>query len=207
MVAMITCPSCGQPAGDGRFCRICNHGLLPGQAELKLASIGQRIGTYFLDMLISIFTLIIGWLIWLAIVAPKGQTPGMSILRIRCVDETGTTVTAGTMWLRQLVYVGLVYTLIGFFTSGIGGILGYCWAFWDKDRQTLHDKMAGTFVVDGAPDTEPVISAAAPTAQPPPSRQSVALKQRIEELQRLKEEGILTEEEFEKKRKEAVENL
>ena len=67
--------------------------------------------------------------------------------------------------------------------------------------------MARTFVVDGAPETAPAISIAAPTAQPHPSRQSVALKQRIEELQRLKEEGVLTEEEFEKKRKEAVENL
>jgi uncharacterized RDD family membrane protein YckC len=206
MVAPITCPSCGQPAGDGRFCRICHHGLLPGQAELQLASIGQRIGTYFLDLLISIFTLIIGWLIWLAIVAPKGQTPGMSLLKVRCVDETGTTVSAGTMWLRQLVYAGLVYFLANLII-GVASLVGYVWAFWDKDRQTLHDKMARTFVVDGAPETAPVISAAAPTAQALPSRQEAALKQRIEELQRLKEEGVLTEEEFERKRKEAVENL
>lgn len=206
MVATITCPSCGQPAGDGRFCRMCHHGLLAGQTELMLASIGQRIGTYFLDVLISIFTLIIGWLIWLAIVAPKGQTPGMSLLKVRCVDEAGVTVSAGTMWLRQLVYAGLVYFLANL-VIGVASLVGYCWAFWDKDRQTLHDKMARTFVVDGAPETAPVISPAAPMAQPPASRQSVALMQRIEELQRLKEEGVLTEEEFEKKRKEAVEKL
>ena len=207
MVAPITCPTCNQPAGDGRFCRTCYRGLLAGQTELELASIGQRIGTYFLDLLIGTFTLIIGWLIWFAIVAPKGQTPGMSIVKVRCVDETGATASAGTMWLRQLVYQGLIYALAGAFTSGVAGLIGYCWAFWDKDRQTLHDKMARTFVVDGSPETAPTISVAAPTTQPPPSRQSVALKQRIEELQRLKEEGILTEEEFEKKRKEAVDNL
>jgi uncharacterized RDD family membrane protein YckC len=206
MVAPITCPTCGQPAGDGRFCRICNHGLLPGQTGLKLASIGQRIGTFFLDSLIGTFTLFIGWLIWFAIVAPKGQTPGMSLLKIRCVNETGATAGAGKMWLRELVYALLVYVLVSSFI-GIAWLVGYAWAFWDKDRQTLHDKMAGTFVVDGAPETAPVISAAVPTAQALPSRQSVALKQRIEELQRLKEEGVLTEEEFERKRKEAVENL
>ena len=206
MVAPITCPTCNQPAGDGRFCRTCHRGLLAGQTELELASIGQRIGTYFLDLLIGIFTLIIGWLIWFAIVAPKGQTPGMSIVKVRCVDETGATASSGQMWLRQLVYQGLVYFLAGIIIP-FASLVGYCWAFWDKDRQTLHDKMARTFVVDGAPETAPVISAAAPTAQPPVSRQSLALKQRIEELQRLKEDGVLTEEEFEKKRKEAVENL
>lgn len=206
MVAPITCPTCNQPAGDGRFCRTCHRGLLAGQTELELASIGQRIGTYFLDLLIGIFTLIIGWLIWFAIVAPKGQTPGMSIVKVRCVDETGVTASPGQMWLRQLVYQGLVYFLAGIIIP-FASLVGYCWAFWDKDRQTLHDKMGGTFVVDGAPETAPAISVAAPTTQPPPSRQSVALKQRIEELRRLKEEGILTEEEFEKKRKEAVENL
>jgi uncharacterized RDD family membrane protein YckC len=149
--AVVLCANCGQPAGDGRFCRFCDHGLLPGQTGLKLTSFGQRIGTHFLDVLISIFTLVVGWLIWFAIVAPKGQTPGMNLLKIHCVDETGATASAGTMWLRQAVYVGLVYTLVGSFTSGVGGVIGYCWAFWDKDRQTLHDKMARTFVVDGEP--------------------------------------------------------
>ena len=148
------CANCGQPAGDGRFCRMCDHGLLPGQTQLKLASMGQRIGTYFLDVLITVltfFTLGIAWLIWFAIVAPKGQTPGMNLLKIHCVDETGATASAGKMWFRQVVCVGLVYTLVGFFTSGIGGAIGYFWALWDKDRQTLHDKMAETFVVDGEP--------------------------------------------------------
>jgi uncharacterized RDD family membrane protein YckC len=147
--AVVLCANCGQPTGDALFCRVCNRGLLPGQGGLKLASIGQRIGTCFLDVLITIFTLVIGWLIWLAIVAPKGQTPGMSLLKIRCVDETGATASAGRMWLRQVVYVGLVYTLVGSFTSGVAGFIGYSWAFWDKDRQTLHDKMAQTYVVDG----------------------------------------------------------
>jgi uncharacterized RDD family membrane protein YckC len=207
MVAPITCPTCNQPAGDGRFCRICDRGLVPGQTELKLASIGQRVGTYFLDLLIGIFTLVIGWLIWFAIVAPKGQTPGMSLVKVHCVDETGATASAGKLWLRQLVYQGLVYFLADIITFRLAGVIGYCWAFWDKDRQTLHDKMAGTFVVDGAPETVPAMPSAAWTEPAPPSRQSLALKRRIEELQRMKEDGILTEEEFERKRKEAVDTF
>jgi uncharacterized RDD family membrane protein YckC len=142
--------------------------LLAGQTELELASIGQRIGTYFLDLLIGIFTLIIGWLIWFAIVAPKGQTPGMSIVKVRCVDETGVTASPGQMWLRQLVYQGLVYFLAGIIIP-FASLVGYCWAFWDKDRQTLHDKMARTFVVDGAPETAPAIpSPRRPPNHPPP---------------------------------------
>jgi len=180
---------------------------LPDQTELKLVRSGERIGTLTVDLLIGSLTLIIGWLIWLAIVAPKGQTPAMSLLKIRCVDETGATARAGRMWLRAFVLQGLVYVLLSLIVTTLGVAIAYSWAFWDKNRQTLHDKIVGTFVVEGAPETVPAVSPAAPTAQALPSRQSAALKQRIEELQRLKEEGVLTEEEFEKKRKEAVENL
>lgn len=145
------CPSCDAPVKRGAsFCTTCNHGLLSGQAELKLVRSGERIGTLTVDLLITPLTLIIGWLIWLAIVAPRGQTPAMSLLKIRCVDDTGTTASAGRMWLRQLVPVA--YFLIGFLTVGT---IAYSWAFWDKDRQTLHDKLAGTFVVYGEPETAP----------------------------------------------------
>jgi uncharacterized RDD family membrane protein YckC len=31
---------------------------------------------------------------------------------------------------------------------GIIGLIGYLWAFWDKKRQTIQDKIAGTYVVN-----------------------------------------------------------
>ena len=31
---------------------------------------------------------------------------------------------------------------------GLASIIDLLWAFWDKDRQTLHDKIAKTVVVD-----------------------------------------------------------
>lgn len=201
MVSAIQCPTCNQPAGDGRFCRFCHSGLIEGQTHLKLASYGQRIGTYLLDVVIGVLTLVIGWLIWFAFVAPRGQTPGMNLLKIRCVNEVGVTASAGQMWLRQLVYQGLIYFLANLVTGGLAGIVGYAWAFWDKERQTLHDKMAGTYVVDGEPPAVEVV--------PPglPASREAALRRRVEELQRLKDQGILTEEEFEQKRREAVEKL
>ncbi len=33
-------------------------------------------------------------------------------------------------------------------TSGIASLVDLVWAFWDKDRQTLHDKIMKTVVVD-----------------------------------------------------------
>ena len=96
------CARCKQPAGDGRFCRFCGHALIPHHADLRLASVGRRIGTYFLDLLIGLLTLGIGWLIWLAVVAPAGQTPAMSLLKVRCVTQGGRTASAGPMWLREL---------------------------------------------------------------------------------------------------------
>lgn len=165
------CGHCGTQAVAGaRFCGSCGKkladeaGVAPAVAvrtALPLASYGKRIGTLVLDSIIAVITLGVGYLIWFAIVAPKGQTPSMALVGVHCVDETGKTVSPGRMWVRQLIYAGLVYWIANLFIGlvfvwlgvpwlPIATLIGYVWAFWDKDRQTLHDKMAGTFVVEGS---------------------------------------------------------
>src|SRR5262249_58667849 len=68
----------------------------------------------------------------------SGQTPGMRLLNIRAVDAaTGGRIDYGRAFIRYLVGV----------VSQIPCYLGYFWMLWDHEKQTWHDKAAGTFVV------------------------------------------------------------
>ncbi|HZA34268.1 MAG TPA: RDD family protein [Vicinamibacterales bacterium] len=68
----------------------------------------------------------------------SGQTPGMRLLNIRAVDAvTGGRVDYGRAFVRYLV--GIV--------SQLSCYLGYFWMLWDTEKQTWHDKVAGTYVV------------------------------------------------------------
>jgi len=75
---------------------------------------------------------------------PRGQSVGKRILKIRVVDvTTGTSIgyprgfgrAAGKFVANLLLNVCLI------------GILDYLWMLWDKENQTLHDKLARSYVV------------------------------------------------------------
>ena len=68
----------------------------------------------------------------------SGQTPGMRVLNIRAVDAaTGGRVDYSRAFIRYLIAL----------VSGLVCYLGYLWMLWDPEKQTWHDKAAGTFVV------------------------------------------------------------
>jgi uncharacterized RDD family membrane protein YckC len=71
-----------------------------------------------------------------------GQTLGKRAMGIKVImvsfDEIGWRTAA-----RRVVFQ-LIFSLI---TVGVGGILDSAWILWDRDNQTLHDKMAKTWVV------------------------------------------------------------
>lgn len=67
-----------------------------------------------------------------------GQTLPMKTWRIRLVRaDTGGAVNAGRAVHRYLLAV------LGFAAVG----LGFAWAFFDRDRLFLHDRLAGTMLV------------------------------------------------------------
>ena len=66
-----------------------------------------------------------------------GQTLPMKTWGIRLVDVAGRPVRLANAWLRYL------YAVLG--TAAFG--LGFVWAIWDRDRQFLHDRLAGTRLV------------------------------------------------------------
>jgi len=76
------------------------------------------------------FTLMIGLV--------NGKTLGGMILGIRVVPaDGGGSVSIGKALIRTVVA----------YVSGFVLVLGYLWMLWDRNKQTWHDKAAGTYVV------------------------------------------------------------
>lgn len=67
----------------------------------------------------------------------NGQTIGKKLLGVRV-----TTTSGG-----QVDFVKALIRPIAKLLSGIVLALGYLWMLWDKDSQTWHDKIAGTYAV------------------------------------------------------------
>lgn len=156
-VAVVTCPSCGQAFGPGFTCQACGQvsNLPPG---VRLSSVGRRLGAYLLDGLLLLVTLILGWLIWSLIVWKDGRTPAKQLLGMRVArKDRGTPATWGTMCLRELVGKGLVMGVLSFVSFGIAPLVLFFMLLWDRDRQELWDKIAGTLVVD---DPTPAVTVA-----------------------------------------------
>lgn len=89
-----------------------------------------------------------GWLLWVHVFVVlgayfvwywrrHGQTLAMQTWRLKVVSVDGRPLTPAAAWLRYLLSWPSVLCLG----------LGLMWALVDRDRQFLHDRLAGTCVV------------------------------------------------------------
>jgi uncharacterized RDD family membrane protein YckC len=146
-VAGTTCAACGNPVGATVHCVNCNQ-MVGMPMGYTLATPGERFLQALLEVGLSIVTLGIGYLIWSLIVWQDGQTPGMRIMHLRCVRKLDRSqATWGTMALRQIVG-GILQAILDYI---IVGIVLLFMILWDKDRQMLWDKVAGTVVIKDPP--------------------------------------------------------
>jgi uncharacterized RDD family membrane protein YckC len=110
---------------------------------VQLASVGRRIGAYFLGILLAVVTLGIGYLIWGLIIWSRGQTPALQVLGMRCWrPETGQVPGFGWMALREIIG-RLVDGILGFIT----GLVSFILFVTGKEHKSLHDIIAGTVVL------------------------------------------------------------
>jgi uncharacterized RDD family membrane protein YckC len=59
-------------------------------------------------------------------------------MNIRVIDaNTGGSIGYGRAAIRWLMKI----------VSGLACLIGYLWMLWDKEKQTWHDKVAGSYVV------------------------------------------------------------
>ena len=102
-----------------------------------------------LDVVLFFDILIIGYIIWWLFTLSQGQTPGKRLVGIRVMRTDGTPSRWGWTFVREFLVKTLLFEVAADAVSlGIASIVDLLWAFWDKDRQTLHDKIVKTFVVD-----------------------------------------------------------
>ncbi|MEY2471599.1 MAG: hypothetical protein QOK28_928 [Actinomycetota bacterium] len=128
-------------------------GTLVTPNGLPLTSVGKRLGGYLLDGILAVVTLGIGWVIWACFTFGKGQTPAKQLLNTRVVKpDTGRALGWGEMFVREVVYRGIVAPLLSFVTLGVMGLVGPLLILGGDRRQTLWDRMAGTVVVDDPND-------------------------------------------------------
>jgi len=115
-------------------------GLLMGAIEVAI-----RAGTGQSSYLATIASLIIVLAYQALMLASQGQTLGNMAAGTIVVDAaTGAPVTSGKAWARSAMDV--VFR-VGTMLFVIPILVDDLWPLWDKQKQTLHDKVAGTVVV------------------------------------------------------------
>jgi uncharacterized RDD family membrane protein YckC len=124
-------------------------------------------------------------------------TIGKKVLDIRVTDMNGQRISYRASVVR-------------YFSSWISGLIfcvGYIMGAFTERKQTLHDMIAGTVVLNGSFDLSPIDTFVAQTralvdSVPNPSTAPTAeALETIQKLQALKDSGALTQEEFEAQKK------
>jgi uncharacterized RDD family membrane protein YckC len=102
-------------------------------ARIVEAGGGRVLYFFFLILASAIYTS--------ALLVARGQTVGMMAVGTKCVTErSGSYLTYGPALGRWAFAEVLTFT-------GIGGLLDVLWPLWDRNNQTLHDKVVHTLVV------------------------------------------------------------
>jgi hypothetical protein len=115
--------------------------LLP--EGVQLASVGRRIGAYFLALVLAVVTLGIGYVIWGLIAWSKGRSPALQVLGMRCWKPAENKVASwGVMALRDIVG-SIAQGFLGLIT----GLASFILFLTGKQHKSLPDLVASTVVV------------------------------------------------------------
>jgi uncharacterized RDD family membrane protein YckC len=127
-------------------------------STLSRVGFWPRFAATFLDLLLVMFTLAlfgtiearVFFLVWAAyhivMWTWRATTIGGIILRLKCVRLDGKPITFSVALVRSLTS----------FLSALPIFIGFFWASWDPERQSWHDKIAGT-VIARMPTGTPLI--------------------------------------------------
>ena len=120
------------------------------QVLVPLASPGKRFGTYLLEIVLAIVTLVIGYIIWTLFAWSDGQTPGKKITNLKYVDvNTGRVADWSKSAFRDFVIRGIVFGILSAFTFDIAFLIGAFMIFdQDKNYRAGWDRWGGTVVID-----------------------------------------------------------
>lgn len=173
---------------------------LDRQFGMTTATPARRLGGNLLDGLFMVITLFIGWLIWFAIVAPRGQTPGKALVSTYVMREDGSRAGGWFMWGREGLVKWLLFSIVDFFAFGFAKMIASLWCLWDDDKQCVWDKIMSSYVAYSPYGPPSLTEQLVPVGASSPAA-------RLRELQQLRADGIITAEEYEERRARLVEHL
>ena len=102
------------------------------------AIIGGDSDSFALDLVTWLCSTVVGVTYYIFFTGYNGQTPGKMALRIQVVRTDGTAMTYRRAFLREVVGKFLSALILG---------IGYLMAGFDRNKQGLHDRIAGTYVI------------------------------------------------------------
>jgi uncharacterized RDD family membrane protein YckC len=120
------------------------------------AGFGQRFGAYLIDIILLAIVQGIVWALTNENVASAvGLAAGLAYFTYFEGGETGQTIGKRALGIRvydfraggPIGYGRALLRYIGRIISSIPCLLGYLWMLWDGEKQTWHDKIAGSVVV------------------------------------------------------------
>lgn len=95
----------------------------------------------FAIVLFPLATLVVGFYNNVYLLASRGYSIGQGMVHVKTVDGSGNLLTMGSATVRLLVRV--LFGFVPFLP-----ILDLLWPLWDVRRQTLHDKVVNSYVVN-----------------------------------------------------------
>ena len=104
--------------------------------------------------LAGVLVFIVYWALFIALLG-RGLTPGKLVVGIRAVREDGSDLGWGLGFVREVVIKRVLGAFLLLF-AGLYLLADGLWPLWDPRRQTLHDKMVGTIVVQGRSPAPPL---------------------------------------------------
>jgi uncharacterized RDD family membrane protein YckC len=135
---------------------------------LIVSAIGLIVDLFSLEGLLSL-EIWLGsaiWLVWFAAIARRGQTPGKQMLSTQVIRTDGSAASRKLMWVREvgyraavnvpvillsILYPESVAANLALATIGIVVIADGVAIFFNPDRQTLHDRVFKTLVINIRP--------------------------------------------------------
>jgi uncharacterized RDD family membrane protein YckC len=131
----------GAPAGGYYYDQVSGLTLPQGT---ELASVGRRIGAYFLAIPLYIVTFGLGYVVWGLIAWSNGQTPTQTLLGMQTYKvDTGQPTSWGGQFGREASRLVYVIPLVGWIIA----IVSFVMFLSSTDRRSLHDSMSGTVVL------------------------------------------------------------
>lgn len=158
----VACPNCGHPGPGASTGVSIDFGSV---VAAPYASYGKRVGAYLIDAVIIVGILVVLFLAGLVsdttgtfvlfglfavasvvykpvMEGARGQTVGKMAVGIKVVRAAD----AGPIGYGEAFLRWLIAAVIGFVPFGT--LVDLLWPLWDRYKQTLHDKVAKTIVVD-----------------------------------------------------------